>query len=261
MHIQLIIYALLVIFCVSCSDPEHQDQKMVNILSLRPKPPLICIESKQIVYNNRLDPEPISQDQLKSLSTLVCETKPNHVWFVRVLYNRKDTLRASIYFLPENSSGRIKKGKLTYYDSQYYTFPEDYITKKYINYNHDLKPEYYDYVQVLPELHSPVPGEIPYIAYMLPFSVSNNLTDLEIIEIVDFIRTGPILKKEDEGSINAYGEKPDPNIPIMSIKKVDGNIEVRMGTLEGPLSGSGQFLTIKKTDDEYELISIGMWVS
>lgn len=247
---------------VSCSKEAYQSQETVNLLSYYPAPSQSCIEPSRIIYHNTLDPAPLTKNQLDELSKFVCDTKPNNVWFVRVLYNRQKILRAEIFFLPDTSSSRIMKGKSAYYDSQFLLFPKAHLDEQKANYYlKSLRPEYYEYVQVLPEFYSPVPGDIPFNDYLLPFSVSGDFSDQEIIEIVDFMRSIPTLKRDSKEGRLVYPEKINSQLPIRFIERKNGQIEVMTGTLEGPESGSGECLMIKKSDGGYELISIGMWMS
>jgi hypothetical protein len=262
----LIIATIIMVFCTSCTRKEFQPEEMVNILTLYPAPEIPCIESSHLFYHNHINPEPLSKEQLKILSTFVCETKPNHVWFVRVLYNRRDTLNATIYFLPDYSSERLRKGKFTSYNSFFgYKSPKRYLDEHGFDPNEVPKPEYYEYVDVLPKYYSPSPGQTPISDHLIPFSVSTNLSDQEIIEISDFIRFENIKKpKPNDSSLDLLEiEDVDPinrNLPIMLITKEGKNIKVTTGTQEGPWAGIGQILEIKKIENGYELVSIGMWV-
>ncbi|MHC4881409.1 MAG: hypothetical protein ACYTFX_02240 [Planctomycetota bacterium] len=253
-----VIAACVMVFFTSCTNKEYQEQEMVNTLTLHPTPQETCIQNKQIIYHRTLNPEPLNQEQLKILSAFVCDTKPNYVWFVRVLYNRQNMLRADIYFLPDYSLGRLRKGKVAYYDSFFgLTLPKRLLEEQGFDPNEVPKPEYHEYVDVLPEYYSPSLGQIPYTDYLMPFSVSDDFTDQEIIEIVDFIRS------YSAENLNPYEESLhiDTDLPIMSITKKGENIKVGTGTREGPEAGMGQEIHLQKTDDGYEIKNVILWVS
>jgi hypothetical protein len=240
---------------VSCSKEVSQSQETVNLSSYYPAPSQSCIEPSRIIYHNTLDPAPLSTNQLDELSKFVCDTKPNDVWFVRVLYNRQEILRAEIFFLPEISTSRMRKGKCAYYDSQFYAFPKEYLDTQEVIDAKGFNPKYYDYVQVLPEIYfSVVESEIPFDDYMLPFSASDDFSDQEIIDIVDFIRGERAEKTERHFRI-------DRTLPIMSITEHEDTIVIRTGTLEGPEMGMGQEIHLKKIDDRYSIIKVMEWVS
>lgn len=57
-------------------------------------------------------------------------------------------------------------------------------------------------------------------------------------------------------------ERADSTLPILEIKRDGGIIEVKTGSLEGPLSGAGEILRIRAIEGGgYELVEIVFWVS
>ncbi len=247
----------LILLNMSCINKHYPELEKANLLSYYAAPKQSCIESSQLIYHETLDPEPLDQNQLDMLSRLVCLTNPNYVWFTRVLYHRRGTLRATIYFLPDSSSQRIKKGKATYFDSTYFTLPKEYLDEQKIDPNNVFSPEYYEYVQVLPRYYSPSPGQIPTTDYLLPFSLSGKFTEQEIIEIVDFVRSDNINKTR-------FGESDfriDNQLPIMWIRKENEIIKIKTGTLEGPQMGAGEEIYLQKLGDGYTVTKCFWWVS
>jgi len=102
---------------------------------------------------------------------------------------------------------------------------------------------------------------------LLPFAVPEGFTEEEVIEIVDFLRSGP--SEEPDGS-NASGyprtlgfpQRLDGAQPIHSIERRDGVIEVRTGVQQDMLAGQGEILRCRKRDDgTFEVLSLGMWIS
>lgn len=67
------------------------------------------------------------------------------------------------------------------------------------------------------------------------------------------------IQYESTGTIG-YPETPD-NKPIISIEHDGEFINIRTGSVEGVVSGGGESIIIKKTNDGYELVSIGIWYS
>ena len=256
MHVRLIIYALLIMFCVSCSNNQAQTKTGNSEQT--------CIDSSKFVYHNRLQPVPLSSEQIQQISNNLREdgNKIDDIWFVRVLYCKEDIYTTDVYFQPTEQSKRIVKGKYSRYDSSwtsYKKFRESIYYKKLFG---DKKIELPDYIYVAPPENSNLSNIAIPTSKLTPFELPEGFTNQEIIEIVDFVRSGPDIKRDEDSNVTSYyPDKVDTELPIHSINKVDGKIEVQTGTQEGPLAGSGDYLIIQKTDDVYELISIGMWVS
>lgn len=257
-HRLFITCVFMVVFCTSCKNKEDHVQEKENVVSFSPASEKPCIESSQIIYH-RLHHDPLNQNRLKLLSTWICDTKPNNVWFVRVLGSLHifNVLRADIYFLPDYSSGRLRKGKFTRYDSFDFRDSKKALVEQGYDPNKLPKPEYREYVYVLPKNDTPSPNQLPSSESLLPFTVADGFADQEIVEIIDFVR----LQKPMRMILKNVPWDLNDQLPIMRIWKNQGNIIIMTGTQESPLSGSGQRLTIKKTDGGYELISKTSWIS
>lgn len=249
------IASCLLLFNASCKN-NHLETEEVNILSYYAAPEQPCIESSQVIYHERLDPEELNNSQLELLSRFVCSTKPNNVWFVRVLYNYEEILTSTIYFLPDRSSKRIRKGKAVRYYSYRYTVPKKYLDIFEIDRKEAIKPDYYEYTVVLPESSSSPAEQIPAADHLLPFTVSGRISDQEVTEIVDFIRSG--MKKKLLPGEKSY--RIDHKLPIMSITKEGSIIIIRTGTQESGKAGSGEIIHLQKTREGYKIIKQEIWV-
>ena len=138
---------IVIFICSSCSKETCQPQEMVNILRYYPTPDPPCVEASQLIYYDRLKPKPLTQDQIDTLSKVACLTRLDHVWFARVLFNYQDILTADIYFLPETSSPRIRKGVTIHYDADSYLCLKKNLDEEVAALD-TFEPHYEEYVQV-----------------------------------------------------------------------------------------------------------------
>lgn len=212
------------------------------------------IKPSQVIYHTRLDPEPLTNKQLAWLSKYIKRARldQKEIWFVRVILNRNQYLNAVIYFIPDITSSRIRKGK-------------------YIHCKHNprlvsklgeetLKFEAREYCQVsLKEKPFTPQIEIPPQNSLLPFAVPKDFSEQEIVDIVDFILSAP--KEKAKTCINLIYAGIFQNLPIIRIKREGEIIRVKTGTQEHGIAGSGLILEIRKTGEDYELIMTTVWVS
>ncbi|MEN6306720.1 MAG: hypothetical protein ABFD91_03110 [Anaerohalosphaeraceae bacterium] len=301
--IKLMLFIILLAGGISCR------QESANI-SEKGKAAARSIDRSHIVYNTQFEYGPITEEELNDLRNYINEnTSPSQeVWFVSVYAKFQDYLRAEIYLKPEQTNGRIRKG---YYLS-YNSFSKKLRNTKWLS--QDAVQQKFAYVQVASQ-DSSFDEQLgkPTQDSMFPFIVHDGFSDQEIIEIVDFVRSGPTVKpkeqtikransgidpndiKENDYSSSLFtgsywssmftspytqNSHPVPgeaiqyesteiiwhpeihsNEPIIYIERDGEFINIMTGTSEGSVSGSGQGITIKKTDDGYELVSVGIWNS
>lgn len=254
----------ILLICASCSNESvHTVDEWVNRLSLLPPSP-ICIDSSQIIYYDLLPVEVVDQEQLQLLSNYVCESKPNDVWFIRVLHNKEGDCWTHIYFLPDESTERIRKGKMTFYNSSplfssIVVPKEDAASYRFEELKQKLRPEYHDYIQVLPPYaNASCPPGISRRDSLLPFPKPEGFSDQEVIEILDFLRS------EMEKEKLAYGMPLELLLveePIMSIHRENDIIVIRTGTQSDFLAGTGRTFHLRKTEDDYEIVGETCWIS
>ncbi len=120
----------------------------------------------------------------------------------------------------------------------------------------DAQIKLHDYVQVS-EKNKPFGNELDVPeGVLLPFSASEDLTNDEIIEIVDFSRTSP--KMIDPPNRISIGF--DGTLPILSIKRLtDSIIQITSGSQEGPLSGYGHSLECAKMENGFVVLEASQW--
>jgi hypothetical protein len=247
---------------VSCSSYEPQDGNIKpvdesdigNVLITEINTEERQIKPSQLIYHTRFKTEPLTSQQFTLLSRSIKNVRLDNkdVWFVRVLYNRYRQLTAKIYFMPDVTSNRVRKGKYIYFRLEDLALEDLKIG--------DLMPsEYMEYIQVsLKEEPFTAQVEIPPQNSMLPFSVSESFTEQEVVEIVDFIRSGPKMLSAKQ---NVTYSPVKGNLPIMTITREEEVIKARTGTQEYGIAGIGQVLEIRKTDQGYEPTEILEWVS
>jgi hypothetical protein len=218
----------------------------------------VVLDKNQISYGSRLEPNALTEKQLKDLGEYISKktTPSQELWFIHVRYNQEDYLTATIYLKPQYTEGRIRKGQYFGYDSKFSKYKLTELAKKQMNY---MEMELPEYMQVcFKDIPFGADLEIPPQNSLFPFNVPDGFSDEEIVEVIDFIRSGPSIKSKRTDSY--YPETPS-NSPIVSIEREGELIGVNTGSQEGPVSGGGVGMTIKKTESGYELISIGMWWS
>ena len=236
-----------------------------------PKP--VVPKAIPITYNDRLRPKRLSAEQFDDIIARAEGVCPEGqaVWFLHVVRNREyrdyQDLCVVAYFTPEFRAARLRKGKaagivlkIPIVKGKVKAFRTP--TTRSIQ----MAPfALGDYWQVsLP--NKPFDGEFDCpTTQLLPFTAPKGFEDKEIIDLVDLVRGNPKPEraeaKPEEIRIQ-IPERIDGKRPILEFDRLpDGVIEVRTGTQEGPLSGSGEMVRLKKLKDGYKVISIGQWVS
>lgn len=219
-----------------------------------------------VVNTGRFIESPLSDDQIREI---LAEAEPitpqgTRVWFLRARrnqsYNGMLDYLVTVYFTPNRRSERIRYGACCTIDSTITRYVNSWLRASEKD---ELVPvidrNLWTYCQVS-SADAPFDEslDIPE-GSLLPFTPPDKMTDAELIELVDFVRSGPNL----EVPPNVFGgiDKVDGNAPIRLIMKTDEGYEVHTGTLEGPLSGMGQCITCIRTDHGLKLKTLGRWAS
>lgn len=208
-----------------------------------------------VIYHPLLKPDELQAGQLERILDKVRQSGSQHrkIWFVRVLPNeadRLDTFNAVVYYRPEYSSERLRKGRFFRIDGL--TMTDDDRGEALDGNPPDEAAVCQDYCQV----SSPDRGfgfelEVPPHDLLFPFSRGEDVSDEEVVEVADFVRSMA-------QSGNSYsGFKGDA--PVVLIEKKDGLIEIRAGATDGLVSGAGHILRIRKTGARYELMNVVPW--
>ena len=224
-----------------------------------------------IVCGRRFDLPLPTLEQVEELLRWVLPRagKNRDVWFIHARANWKfeegRKLSAAVYFTPERESARLRKGVFASLDlAGVQVFAIKAIRERLGLEPQPIKsPPLREYWQVSLKDHPFAETfEVPD-GTLLPFPKPEGFSELEVIKIVDFVRTNPKQSQTDPNRVSSaslWGL--DGPLPILSINKRDGVIDVYTGTREGSLSGSGQFIWLKQTDnDTFDVLATGFWVS
>jgi hypothetical protein len=225
-----------------------------------------------IVYHSRLDPWPLAQYQVREILSRAEKVRPDgrDTWFIMVRMNYVRHWRlcceATIYFTPDMSTPRLRKGRCTgfFLSAADIQMLERLIEKLE---REQGRPSSRKSREELSQYYEVSIREKPFTdqldvptGTLMPFHPPEGFTDDEIVEIVDFVRTSP-KRPPDPPNRVSIPQRLDGSEPILSIERKGEDIAVRTGIQEGPLSGIGETIVLRKKGNTFEVISIGMWVS
>lgn len=219
-----------------------------------------------VTSSGRFVRQPLTQTQIDEIRSSAEPLAPagEEAWFILVRRNQlrgeKLQYAITVYYTPEEQTERIRRGHRTSFDPQVQKFID--VMTKSLGGTASSQPRakrLSPYCQV--SLADQPFGEdlkTPS-GTLLPFPAPTGFTDDEIIAIVDFIRTSPA--RASAPSMRLSLSKFDGTAPIISIGRNQDYIEVKTGVLEGPLCGIGTFVRFIKTEDGFEVVAVGQWVS
>jgi hypothetical protein len=219
-----------------------------------------------IRYDPRLPSDEPTREQIKEILSTATPACPNgqRIWYIWVRGNHRDgelgyDCVATVYFTPEVRGARLRKGHCCYTTT--------------------VSPGFSAHLRSLGvSFEGPgatgVPGEYWQISLqaqpfgeefavpegaLLPFAPPTEFTEAEVIEIIDFVRTGPgpSYRPEEVPLVRRF----DGAQPICWIRRDGTIIEVHSGTIQWPRSGGGEYVRIKKTDQGFLVVEAGRWVS
>ncbi|MCB9857587.1 MAG: hypothetical protein H6818_18040 [Phycisphaerales bacterium] len=219
-----------------------------------------------VVNTGRFVDQPLSDQQIREILAEAESITPkgSRVWFIRAMRNQihddKPTIAVTIYFTPDRRTDRIRYGSCFTIDTAWEDTRKALIeATKYDTNKPPIEHRLSTYCQVS-TAESPFNGslDIPK-GSLLPFPSQDELTEAELIEIIDFVRAEPSMPEASKTSIP--DNKVDSNAPIAFIRKTVEGYDIHMGSLEGPLSGMGQLIQCTKAVDGLKLTALGSWVS
>ncbi|GMU80798.1 MAG: hypothetical protein AMXMBFR47_06690 [Planctomycetota bacterium] len=224
-----------------------------------------------IVYGRRISGDAVLTDeQVREIVTALPERWSEGLarWFIHARAVWKNDFAATVYFKWDFESPRIRRGICMPVVSRAARSSVGEILKALGGTGGTDYPTA-RYCQVSAKGTEFAGDDAPPALTNLPFRDPEGFTDAEIVAIVDFVRANPRIAVADVGkgaSKPAAGaltiERADSRLPILEITRDGGIIEVKTGSLEGPLSGAGEILRIRATDGGgYELVEFAFWVS
>lgn len=230
-----------------------------------------------VVVHSRFECKELSNEQYEMLVAEAIEENPieQELWFIKLTRNYRERVVATVYFKPEESTESLRKGRYFVRDELYE------VSKAFRERAKDggIIPRelpLYCQVSLKNKLFKKDQTETP-TGTLLPFPLPSNIKDEELVELVDFVRSSPARNGPARGTLElVYGpdggqiigvqparEKvtgPEDTAPFVSIELKDSEFEVLMGHHEGPMSGIGNMLTIKRTDEAFVVVGAGEWV-
>ncbi len=229
-----------------------------------------------VVVHSRSECKELSDEQYEMLVAEAIEENPEEqeLWFIKLSRNYRERVVATVYFKPEESTESLRKGR-------YFVHDEIYDLNKAIRgrlKERGIIPRelpLYCQVSLRERLFEKDKLETP-AGTLLPFPQPKEIKDEELVELIDFVRSSPKRNGQPHNTftpvIGPHGEiidviparekatGPEDTAPFVSIELKDSEFEVLMGYHEGPMSGIGNMLTIKRTDEAFVIVGAGEWV-
>jgi len=262
------------IFCISalvgCTETGRTSSAAPTTTAQPKAPP--------VVYDRRLDPQPLTDKQLKEIVEEATAVAPEgrKIWYVHVHYNQeRDSndgfyCNATVFYTPSEVTPRLRRGQSYRTSNSAKLTTKLLILRKLNEVNADSQPaDKYEllgnYVQVSLQ-KVPFGKSLDTPTYRLwPFTAPEGFTDAELIELVDFARTSlakPRTQEDKRRHITYLNNEFNGQEPIYSIKKLgDGRVRIQSGTLQGPLAGAGSFMECIKKDGQWIVLVVGVWCS
>lgn len=257
----LIVAALLQVGCGG--PPRFSPGEYVPPTSAAP-----ALHAVPVVYDPRLTPQPLTMAQMQEILADAQPACPpgQQIWFILVRHNvelpgPKDNPQdkrwhyaAIVYYTPQTQTARLRKGLCLYLAS---ADPELASVMQALGAHPEgLLPWW----QVSAET-DPFTQQLDVPTWpLMPFAAPRDLSDEEVVRIVDFVRTGPRAPAPANGGLLVV-DRFDATEPILSITNQDGLIRVQSGSIQAPLAGQGQILILKKADTGYQVVELLEWVS
>jgi len=209
----------------------------------------LAIVPLEIRYDPSLHPDELAPRDKEELLNLASEHADRKVrpWFVYVRYNKNGIFAANLYFTPDSISPRIGKGFCAHVEgwSDLLAIIREGPGQQTPRYTQVSRPEALFGNRL----------EVP-LGDLMPFEPENHfankpaeLGDDELVAVVDLVR--PVFAREGGGA-------------IFGIETKGLEIRVFSGTSQGPLSGGGRYLDVKrKGGGGFELVDgvVGKWRS
>ena len=218
---------------------QHNQPVPAKITSVPPAPPFIFYDAGGTPPEGTLA---LSESELREITAWVAARTPRPIWFIRVtpslLRGKRERMYA--YLAPDEISRRIRVGGVLT------VFAEGVLAQ---------------YIQVSPadqrftdQLTKPSTTDLPFTKAVVVDPNSRETSPMsreELVGIVDFVR--------DPSSYQNAVLSRRPELPILSIWREGGKIEVTFGTVYGPLAGGGETVTLERTPTGYKVKTRSVW--
>ncbi|HRX84509.1 MAG TPA: hypothetical protein P5572_05765 [Phycisphaerae bacterium] len=220
-----------------------------------------------VVNHNSVELDPLSPDQRRKLVDLAeGVSNGREIWFIALQRNTwsKSCGRewaATVYFVPDRIALRVRRGLSATFvisDARPHAFQGPFLTRRATertaadDESTTLLPTY---IQVaLKGTADAGRPEVPQGTLDMPFLRAIDLTDDQLVSVVDFMGTLHQLNR-----IRAAGEWVDPAAPLLSVSRNGDSIEVLNGIIEPPLFLEGQAIVLTTEDGAYRVVSVQPW--
>jgi len=262
MRINILAAALMgvMVGCSAARSPVVEDAAPTKLPATVPVGPL------EVRYGTHLNPAKLSPQQLAEITEIAEAHRPagREIWYVRVATNDKYKgewhYSAAVYYTPDVTTGRIRKGKMTGASSMFGGVAEHKKLRERLRESAKRHPEELsdtdlgEWVQIAPA-DRPFGTELKVLfGAVAPFAPVKGISDDDLVAIVDDAR-----RAHDVGRLAEVDE------PICMIE-IDGEEKdkfvVFFGWLDAPLAGGGSVVTVRKTPKGYKAPDgAGHWVS
>ncbi len=237
----LICYVLVI--AVGCAHRSPSAMPSTHPIIASTSPPI------EVRYDPALSPKALTAQEKNELTNLAAARANDDCrpWFVCVRYNDNGIFAADLFFAPDTSSARLRKGTYAHVEGweDLLSVVKDGPAEQMPRYAQISPPtEPFDHRLTVPD------------RVMMPFEPDHHffgeavkLSDSELVSLVDLVR--PVFAKNDGG-------------PIYRIEAKGEMIRVFSGEQQGPLGGGGRFVDVKrKIGGGFELANeeVGRWVS
>lgn len=224
--------------------------------------------SVPVVYSERGFANALSSQQLADVleKAELWRPKGTTVWFFFVrrhyhpLLSLETYLTVTIYYTPDRSSPRIRKGRFATYNMTWSLGDNPHLDE----------PQIHGYVQVSPsrqpfgsELQVPAPAYRPFVVGRNFGGAPVSIRDEQVIQLVDFVRA--FLAGEnsngDPESLESW-RRAAAKDPILNIAVQGDSFELMLGWSGGMFDGRGHHLKVVKKAGSLRVVGpVSMWVS
>jgi hypothetical protein len=250
-------FALLNLGILICVVACHQDVHHAIVHSAKPYNTAAVVDRPRppTIYNGQMHTARLTPGQFSDIEkTLIAQHIQESVWFVYVSANNEDEYRAVVYLKPEKFESRVWRGQ------SFSMWRSDWANALSAAFRMPIDDtfELTNYCYVSPTRAKLGSTALPR-KNEIPFRLEDDLSDSDLVEIIDLYRTrdnSPIVL--ENGGLTFGVDKQNP---IMSIRLQGELVELKSGTVEGPLCGAGQIVTFEKHEGAWRIGTVSLWVS
>ena len=257
------------------SVPPSERRRSTEPLATGGNSPAAEARRVPVVLHSRFNPTPLTDEQMCEILGEARRLAPRgkDVWFILLKSNGEyeGALRycVNVYFTPDIATARLRKGRYIGLGGGFEEIRE--IIQKLFDAedqaarqgdSHTTKERQFvrlhEYYQVS-LCDEPFGDDLGAPSgTLLPFAAPEGVSDVEVVEVVDFARTNPAVQPRP--NTFPVPSRFNGSAPVIGIERKDGMIEILCGVSEGMLSGMGELMQCKKEDGTLKVVALGQWV-